>query len=544
MSMNKFLLFIGLTSLLAGCGGGSGNYDSGVYNTVATSNPRNVQESFLYSTSLYGYDDDGPHANIAVLLPMTGTSKTTGNEIKTAIETAFLLKPKANVRVSFYDLSGNITKRQDTINQVLDTSPDVIIGPLFAEDARILRDAKPDNLPVISFTSDTKSLGDGVMSVNLIPTQSIETIVRQIQSDGTKGLVIFAPNNTTGESMLSVADVATDLYNVPVSGIFYYDAGKSESIKDAALRASLYNTRKAVNNRAREVLSDILAKENLSKEEKKDLSNQLEHISRTETLGDLPYDSILFLGNANDSKALASFLRYYGISNRDAKFYGTTLWQNSDITSDLTLSGARYAALPEISSSFVNLYNATGGKNPDYLAAFGYDAANLALGKFYTQKSGPSYFFDPSGYIGSAGVFRIQPTGEPEHTMRIVELNGSSNPKTVKNAPGNFLTPLYNIHLNKTRTVSEKPISISGINPGDYISIPEDLRYRPEYKTRTIGQNYIADEPEEKTVSKHIPIYVPTETDEEIETISDPNFQPVKLESVSRKYIDTVEIEE
>ena len=50
------------------------------------------------------------------------------------------------------------------------------------------------------------------------------------------------------------------------------------------------------------------------------------------------------------------------------------------------------------------------GKDADYLAAFGYDAANLALGKFYTQKSGPAYFFDPSGYIGTTGVFRIQPT--------------------------------------------------------------------------------------------------------------------------------------
>ena len=128
--------------------------------------------------------------------------------------------------------------------------------------------------------------------------------------------------------------------------------------------------------------------------------------------------------------------------------------------------------------------------------------------------------------------------------MRIVELNGSSTPKTVSKAPTNFLTPLYNIHLNKTKAVSEKPISISGINPGDYIAIPEDLRNRPEYKTKTIGQNYIADAEDYKTESRHIPVYIPTETDEETETISDPNFQPVKLETVSRQYIDTVEIQE
>lgn len=544
MYLNKFLLFIGLMSLLAGCGGGNKYSDSDLYNGAASSNPKNVQETFLYSTSLYGSDDNGPRANIAVLLPMTGTSKTTGNDIRTAIETAFLLKPKSNVRVSFYDLSGNTNKRADTINRVLGTSPDVVIGPLFAEDARILRDEKPSSLPVISFTSDVKSLGDGVMSVNLIPTQSIETIIRQIQSNNPRGLVIFAPNNSTGESMLSVADIATDLYNVPVSGIFYYDSGKSDSIRNAALRASLYNTRKAVNTRAREVLSDILSQEELSKDVRKDLSNQLERISRTETLGELPYDSILFLGNGDDSKALASFLRYYGISNHDVAFYGTTLWQNSDIASDLTLSGAQYATLPEISNNFANLYTMTSGKKPDHLAAFGYDAANLALGKFYTQKSGPAYFFDPSGFIGSAGVFRIQPTGEPEHTLRIVELNGTDTPKTVKHAPNNFLVPLYNIHLNKTNMVSEKPISGYRINAGDYIRIPDDLREKSVYRTKNIGTDYVDSETTNQSQRTHIPVYVPTESADEVETISDPDFQPVKLESVSRKYIDTVEIEE
>ena len=75
------------------------------------------------------------------------------------------------------------------------------------------------------------------------------------------------------------------------------------------MRASMYNARSAANSRAREVLSDILAKESLTSQQKYNLRHQLEKISRTETLGDLPYDSILFLGNGEDSKTLASFLR-------------------------------------------------------------------------------------------------------------------------------------------------------------------------------------------------------------------------------------------
>ena len=540
MCMNKFLLFIGLTGLLAGCGGGGSN---GKYNDAATSVPTNVQDTFVYSTSLYGSDDGGPRANIAVLLPSKGIAKTHGNEIKTSIETAFLRRPKNNVKISFFDISGDKDQKHEAITRALNSDPDVIIGPLFAEDARMLRDMKPSNLPVISFTSDVSSLGDGVMTVNLIPTQSIETMIRQMQKDTTKGIIVLAPDDKSGQMMTSVADTAAHLYDVPIRGIYYYTPGHSDSIKDVAIRASLYNMRNAANTRAREVLSDILTNETLSGDIRRHLSKQLEKISRNETLGELPYDSILFLGNGDDSKKLASFLRYYGVGNRDVSFYGTTLWHDSNIDSDFTMSGAKYATLPEISQSFRTLYDFMTNKQPDYLSAFGYDAANLALGMIYfPEKNKTAYFFDPSGYVGANGVFRIQPTGESERALRIMELDGSGTPKTIKDAPENFLVPLYNVHANHIRHVSERDIEGYGVNTGDYIDIPEELRSVPEYKTKQIGSDY---EPAhiDKTKEKNVTT-VSVHSDDDTETITNPDFQPVKLENVSRKYIDSVEIEE
>ena len=148
MSMNKFLIFTAL--LLASCGTNRAIKTS----QNATSNPTDVQASYLYSTSLYGSDDGGPHANVAVLLPMSGPVKSVGNDIKTSVETAFLHKPKHNIRVSFYDLSGDENRRDAVIDEALKNNPDIIIGPLFAEDTVALRDAKSSSTPVISFTSD------------------------------------------------------------------------------------------------------------------------------------------------------------------------------------------------------------------------------------------------------------------------------------------------------------------------------------------------------------------------------------------------------
>jgi len=542
MSIKKFLLLFCLTALLVGCGGGD-KYDNYIssYDTTATSTPTDVQESFLQSTSLYGSDEGGPRANIAVILPMSGVAKTAGQDIKTSIESAFLRKPKTNVRMSFYDLSGDSEQKFNIIRDVLNTSPDVIVGPIFAEDTKIIHDLKSSSLPVISFTSDTQSVGDGVMTVNLIPTQSIETIMQQIAKSNERGIIILAPNDKSGQMMTSVADVAADIYDVPVRGIFYYNPGDSDSIKNVAQEASLHKTRCEVNDRAREVLSDILINEALTTYQKKSLKSQLERISRKETLGDLPYDAVLFLGNGDDSKTLASFLRYYGIGNSDVNFYGTTLWQNSDIASDLTMSGAQYATLPEISENFVSLFNTVGGKDPDYLAAIGYDAANLALGMIYAQKDGPAYFFDPSGYIGTTGIFRIQPDGTPERALRIVELDGTPTPKTIKDAPNNFLTPLYNIHRNNLSTVPARRISAYGIDPGDYINIPEDLRSKPKYRTKVIGPGYVKPRSAKPNKNNPTTVYI---SDQDREIVSNPEYKPVKLESISRKYIDSVEIEE
>ena len=534
MHINKFLIFLGI--FLASCG----TNRSITKSQPATSNPTDIQDGYLYSTSVYGSDSGGPTANIAVLLPMTGDAKSVGNGIKTSLETAFLRKVKPNIKISFYDLSGDKTRRETVIHTALYENPDVIIGPLFAEDTLSLREMKSSKIPAISFTSDVNSLGDNVMTMNLIPTQSIEAIIRQMQQDGAKNMIVLAPNDNSGKLMASVANKVSSAYDIPIKGLFYYTSGNSDSIKETSMRASMYSARSAANKRAREVLSDILAKESLSAQQKYSLRHQLEKISRTETLGDLPYDSILFLGNGEDSKTLASFLRYYGVGNRDAAFYGTTLWHGSDLAADFTMSGAKYATLPEISNNFVSLYNMMAGKDPDYLAAFGYDAANLALGMLFSQKGQSAFLFDPSGYTGTTGIFRLQPSGESERALRIMELNGTGTVETLVDAPKNFLNPLYSVNTASLRQVPEKELSTRGINPGDYINIPDNLRGKSAYKTKTIGANYTDDSTDSEPTYAPVQIYESTET----ETVSNPEYQSAKVESVSRKYIDSVEIEE
>lgn len=541
MHMNKTNRIFGILAILtiAGCAETTQTTDwYSEYGTLETGTPVVMQygspdlQPGTPSDNLLG----APVHRMAVMLPLTGDAALSGRAIRTSIEAAVLQSAPQNLSVAFYDTAENLTA---TITDVLSTEPSVIVGPLFADDARALRNAKSPDIPVLSFTSDATALGDGVMTMALMPTNSTEAIVQEMYSDGIQGFIIVAPDTQSGKLMAGTATTAADMYNIPVTGVFYYTENDTESIKNTARDASMNAARSAANTRAREILSDILTTERLTAIEKSSLTIQLERMSKRDTLGKLPYNAVLFLGNGNDTESMASFLRYYGVAASDARFYGTALWDGSDIVNDITMIGAKYATLPDMAPSFVNLYERISGTSPNRLTGFGYDAANMAMGMIYSTKSNAAYLLDPSGYAGVSGLYRLEPTGENERALQIVQLTGDGTTKIVRNAAQNFLTPIYNLEQNKIRPADAMDLETPGVNPDDYINIP--TRLREKYESETYG-THITTQP---VISPHDveTITILPEDDRDV-VITSPDFQPVNLESINRTYIDSVEIEE
>ena len=541
MHMNKTNRIFGILAILtiAGCAETTQTTDwYSEYGTLETGTPVVMQygspdlQPGTPSDNLLG----APVHRMAVMLPLTGDAALSGRAIRTSIEAAVLQSAPQNLSVAFYDTAENLTA---TIIDVLSTEPSVIVGPLFADDARALRNAKSPDIPVLSFTSDATALGDGVMTMALMPTNSTEAIVQEMYSDGIQGFIIVAPDTQSGKLMAGTATTAADMYNIPVTGVFYYTENNTESIKNTARDASMNTARSAANTRAREILSDILTTERLTAIEKSSLTIQLERMSKRDTLGKVPYNAVLFLGNGNDTESMASFLRYYGVAASDARFYGTALWDGSDIVNDITMIGAKYATLPDMAPSFVNLYERISGTSPNRLTGFGYDAANMAMGMIYSTKSNAAYLLDPSGYAGVSGLYRLEPTGENERALQIVQLTGDGTTKIVRNAAQNFLTPIYNLEQNKIRPADAMDLETPGVNPNDYINIP--ARLREKYESETYG-THITTQP---VIFPHDveTITILPEDDRDV-VITSPDFQPVNLESINRTYIDSVEIEE
>ena len=535
MSKKIFFRYLCALLILAGCAGHDTTPSVDWFDEYGEMETHAPSQMYGRMADDYGkYDATADTHTMAVLLPLSGPNAQIGKTIRTSAEIAILQNAPAGLNVSFFDTNKNYA---DTLTNVLATQPEIIVGPVFADNAKQLRDTKDENLPVLSFTSDATALGDGVMTMNLMPTNSVESIVREIKTDGKKQFIIIAPDTKSGHLMAGTAQNAADIYEIPLAGIFFYNEGDPDSIKNASAQASMHNARTTAHTRARQVLSDIMINETLTAIEKSSLNTQLEKLSKTDTIGRIPYDAILFLGNGDDTKSLASYLRYFDVSARDASFYGTTMWDGSDIANDITMSGAKFATMPNSAPEFNTLYEQTSGTLPNRLATMGYDATNMAIGMIYSNKSHASYLLDPSGYVGTDGLIRLQPTGASERALRIVGLNGDGTIKDIKPAPTNFMTPLYNIEQRHITPANEMKLETAGIDPDDYITIPE--RLRSKYRSKTIGTNITA----KPTIQKsQIVAFLPE--DDSGDVIRAENYTPIKLDNISRNYIEEYEIYE
>ena len=527
--INKFFYFLILTTFLAGC---SGSSKWSGYDNKSITAPNQLYGTYM--VDMYG-KSDASH-NIAVLLPTSGNRAAIGQAIRPAIEMATLQYAPRGLRVNFYDTgTGNV---EETISEMLAKNPDVIIGPVFAENAKILRDMKPSGIPALSFTSDLSAVGDGILSVSLIPTNSTEAILQTMKSDGVERFIIMAPDNTSGHIMAGAAKATNSDYNIRNIGVFYYQEHDANSIKDTTLTASMYSARSAANTRAREILANIANNESLSATEKSSVVSQLGKLNKRDVIGKLPYDAILFLGTSDDTKSLVSFLRYYGVGANDVHMYGTSMWEGTDISSDVTMTGAKFATMNDIPQNISTTYESATGTPASRMAVIGYDAAILAINAAYADGGATSYLLNPSGYMGANGLFRLRPNGTNERALQIMRINGDGTTTLVKTAPSNFINQVYVNTSNYITPAESMELESNGINPMDYINIPD--RLRGKYKSKRYGANTVIPPESTERVNNNSVI---VQTGDDF-SITAENYQPIQLENVSRKNIDAIEITE
>ena len=82
------------------------------------------------------------------------------------------------------------------------------------------------------------------------------------------------------------------------------------------------------------------------------------------------------------------------------------------------------------------------------------------------------------------------------------------------------------------------PLASDGINPSDYINIPDRLRRK--YKSKKYGANTVIQFEQIEPINTASVVIQPQEDF----SITAENYEPVNLEKVNRKNIDSIEITE
>nr|WP_190288174.1 penicillin-binding protein activator [Sphingobium quisquiliarum] len=339
-----------------------------------------------------GLPTDTQRHRVALLVPMSGPNAGVGQSIANATTLALLDTKADKVRITTYDTSMGAAA---AANRALAEGNRLILGPLLAEDARIVGPiaAKAD-VPVISFSNDVSIAGNGVYIMGYNPGQSIERVVEFAKGKGLSKFAALVPKGVYGERSGTSLLRAVEQEGGTVVSMQTFD--RSPASMTAAVK-------------------------------------KLQASSS--------YDALLIADSGRVALQLAPIVRKNG--GATARLLGTELW-NTDrsIASSPALRGAWFASVSDgLYGQLASKYRARYGSAPFRLSALGYDAVLLTVRIARDWKPGTPFpasrLRDSGGFSGIDGAFRFGRSGVAERALEVSEV-GAGTYTVVAAAPRAF----------------------------------------------------------------------------------------------------------
>ncbi len=345
----------------------------------------------------------------AVILPLSGDSAALGDAFRNAILMAQLERGTDEVtEVDFYDSKGTKEGAKEAFLSAERKGADIVLGPVFSKSVEGVKEMDP-NIPVISFTSDTSVLGDGVYSMALLIEEQIKRITKFACERGEFRFALLGPNDKTGAMVLKSFE--TNIQNCPgmqLSHISLYDA------KNPDLTA-------AVAKIAPPLLD--LKNKNLTEEEKL--------LAQNPTAERIEFDALFIFEQGVKLQQLISLLGYYDVTSNLVPFYGLATLRGQ---ASRDLVGAYFADLPQAHLNiFKQNYKDAFAVLPVSVSALGYDAISLV--SYLSQKGrlNERSLLSEEGYAGVNGRFRFNEDGTNDRLLEMFQIRGKK--RIIKVAP-------------------------------------------------------------------------------------------------------------
>ncbi|MBV2147762.1 penicillin-binding protein activator [Sphingobium sp. AS12] len=339
-----------------------------------------------------GLPTDTLRHRVALLVPMSGPNAGVGQSIANATTLALMDTKTDKIRITTYDTALGAAA---AANRALAEGNRLILGPLLAEDARIVGPiAARTNVPVISFSNDASAAGSGVYIMGYNPNQSIERVVGFARDKGLSRFAALIPRGTYGERAGNALLRAVEQAGGTVVSMQNFDRSP------ASITAAVKKLQAASS-----------------------------------------YDALLIADSGRVALQVAPIVRKNG--GATARLLGTELWNTEGtLAASPVLRGAWFASVSDtLYGQLAGKYRARYGTSPFRLSSLGYDSVLLTVRIAQDWKPGSPFpaarLRDSGGFSGIDGAFRFGRTGIAERALEVSEV-GAGAVTVIAPAPRSF----------------------------------------------------------------------------------------------------------
>ncbi len=394
---------------------------------------------------------------IAILLPFTNSSENietvAASMLKAAQMVAFesdnskyLLIPK--------DTQGTAEGAALMAEEAIREGAEVILGPLFSESVEtVAAIARPLNVPVIAFSSDSRVAGQGVYLLSFPPEAEISRVTDYALSKGYARFGLMAPFSEFGDRVANAFSTEVFTRGGEIIHTERYERS-ADAMIDPARRMAQYAADEfvpqMVTPRPQTMDANLLAGAGAAMSANSVVNGQ--DPFRVPNATSRPsgsmmmsggYQAVLLPEQGRLLRALAPLFPYYNVNVREVKLLGLSAWNNPLLTREPALNGGWFAAPdPSLAEGFKRRYQTAYGEKPPRLASLAYDAALLTarLSQLPPEtRFSVETIANPNGYLGADGLFRLRADGMVERGLAVLEIRPSGI-KVIDPAPRTFIT--------------------------------------------------------------------------------------------------------
>src|SRR3546814_125615 len=273
---------------------------------------------------------------------------------------------------------------------------------------------------MITFSNNNAIAGPLTFVMGVTPRIQVDRIIDYAVAQGLRRIAVLAPESPYGNLVVQSLQEAIFRNGVELSRVVFYDPESTDVSAEVQVLADFNERRSAAEAQRRDLegRSDEAAQ------------RALQRLRGVETIGDLPFDSILLPASGQQLLSIAPLLAYHDVDPSEVRFLGTSLWEDPQLLSEPTLQGGWFPAPPpELWNSFRARYEESFGSTPPRVASLGYDA--VALAAVLEQRGSTAGSFVPYtpdaitqslGFAGIDGIFRFLQSGQVQRGLAVLEI--------------------------------------------------------------------------------------------------------------------------